>query len=170
MEMQPKRTARIRDDLLYAAPSSRDVVAGIADAGRRLVDGRMAPRTLGAIAVRRNDATVTVTQDGCDLGAVDNRVLETLSIDVVGWWSEPLAHGLAAIRCWPPALISIGGVFEPVASMAEHMPRIAREPAAGTVVLSDDGSCVSVAETLDEAITAVEVAEHAALIESRRRQ
>lgn len=169
MQMQPKRTARIRDDLLYAAPSSRELVAGIADAGRRLVDGHLAPRALGAIAVRRNDATVTMTRDGCDLAAIDNRELETVPLDAAGWWSEPLAHGDAAIRCWPPALVSMGATFEPVASLVEHMPVISRRPAASSIALFDDGSCVSIAETVEAAISAVEVAEHAARIESRRR-
>ena len=169
MEMQPKRTARVRDDLLYAAPGSRDVVAVIANAGRRLVDGRLAPRTLGAIAVRRNDATVTVTEPGCDIGAIDNRMLETVSLDVDGWWSGPLAHGQAAIRCWPPGLISVGGIFDPVRSLAEHIPRIVQRIGPNAIVLSDDGSCVSIADTIERAIVAVEVAEHAALMESRRR-
>jgi hypothetical protein len=169
MQMQPRRTARIRDDLLYSAPSSREVVAAIADAGRRLVEGRLAPRALGAIAVRRNDATVTVTREGCDLAAIDNRELETVPADGAGWWSEPLTHGEAAIRCWPPALVSIGAGFEPVASLAEHMPVISRRPVASAIALSEDGSCVSIAETVEAAITAVEVAEHAARIEFRRR-
>ncbi len=96
-------------------------------------------------------------------------MLETVSFDVGGWWSGPLAHGQAAIRCWPPGLISIGGVFDPVRSLAEHIPQIVDKPSANAIVLSDDGSCVSIADTIDRAIVAVEVAEHAALMESRRR-
>lgn len=170
MDMQPKRTARIRDELLYAAPGARDTVAQIADAGRRLVEGGLAPRRLGSIALRRSETAVTVTEEGCDLAAIDARSLETAETGPESWWASAIAHGDAVVRCWPPALVAIGREFRPIGSLSREMPKIVGVPEPDAVVLDADGTCLSIAATVGLAIAAVEVAEHAARIESRRKQ
>ena len=167
MRMQPKRTARVRDDLLYAAPANREIVEEIADAGRRIVDGGLAPRTLGAIAARRSGSKVIVTAEGCDLGSIDNRTLETADADADGWWTTALRHGDAAIRAWPPALVAVGP-FEPIAGLAERCPAITEGPAGDSVAVTGDGTCLAIAGTVAAAIAGLEIAEHAAQIQRRR--
>lgn len=168
--MQPKRTARIRDELLYAAPGARETVAEIADAGRRLVEGGLSPRRLGSIALRKSETAVTVTEEGCDLTAIDARNLETAETGPESWWVSAIGHGNAVVRCWPPALVAIGGEFRPIGSLRREMPKIVGVPEPDAVVLDADGTCLSIAATVGLAIAAVEVAEHAARIESRRKQ
>lgn len=157
----------MRDDLLYAAPAHREIVEEIADAGRRLVEGGLAPRTLGAIAVRRADSKVIVTADGCDLGAIDNRVLESADIGAGGWWSRALEHGDAVIRAWPPALVAVGP-FEPIAGLAERCPDVTDAPASDSIAVMGDGTCLAVADSAGAAVAGLEIAEHAAEIQRRR--
>lgn len=170
MGMQPKRTAKIRDELLYAAPGAREMVAEIADAGRRLVEGGLAPRRLGSIAVRKSETAVTVTEQGCDLAAIDGRSLETAENGAESWWASAIGHGDAVIRCWPPALVAIGGEFRPIGALNREMPAIVEAPEPDSIVLDADGTCLSIAATVGRAIAAVEIAEHAARIESSRRR
>jgi hypothetical protein len=78
--MQPKRTQRVADELLYASPAARDDVAAIRNAAARLVAvGIMLP-TVGAVALRRNDDRATVTIAGTDLTRVDNRSVESIPL------------------------------------------------------------------------------------------
>lgn len=146
------------------------MVAEIADAGRRLVEGGLAPRRLGAIAVRKSETAVTVTEEGCDLAAIDGRSLKTAGTGPESWWSSAIGHGDAVVRCWPPALVAIGAEFRPIGSLRREMPTIVGEPEPDAIVLDADGTCLSVAATVGRAIAAVEVAEHAARIESSRRR
>lgn len=168
LKMQPRRTTTIRDELLYAAPQTRDLVASISAAGRRLVDGGLAPRTAGAIAVRRSPTSATRTRPGADLGALDNRMLESVDID-----DDPvlaaLRHDGAAIRCWPPALVAAGGLADVVPSLAERLPVVSGVPGPHRLVADPDGSWIAIAPDVGTAIEWIEIAEHAARIEARRK-
>ena len=121
MKMQPRRTQRVADELLYSSPSARDEVAAIREVGARLVGGGLTPPSAGSIAVRRSDTKVGVTLAGTDLASIDNRSLETVDLSDR---STPALAGLragsnAAIYAFPPnllALVAEGGVIEPVVS------------------------------------------------------
>ena len=168
LQMQPRRTSKVRDELLYAAPSAREVVAEIADAGRRLVEGGLAPRTAGAIAVRRSESTATRTAPRADLAHLDNRMLESVKItddDVV---VNALRYDAAAILCWPPELSALEQPLEPIPSLADRLPPITSELGPARIVSSDDGSWLVLAPTVTEAIEWIEVAEHAARMQTRR--
>ncbi len=169
LEMQPRRTSKVRDEYLYSAPSARELVAAVADAGRRLVDGGLAPRTAGAIAVRRNETNATRTAPGADLSNLDNRMLESVDISrgdpVVG----AVRHDDAVILCWPPELSALDEPLEPVPSLADRIPEVTSEIGPGRIVHQADGSWLVLAPTVTEAIEWLEVAEHAARIQTRRR-
>ena len=168
LEMQPRRTSRVRDEYLYSAPSAREVVAEIADAGRRLVEGGLAPRTVGAIAVRRTDAIAARTAPGTDLARIDNRMLESVPISDDDPVAGALAHDETAILCWPPALSALATRLEPVPSLAARLPAIASEPGPARLVENFDGSWLAIAPTVAQAIEWIEVAEHAARMQARR--
>jgi hypothetical protein len=169
LQMQPRRTSKVRDELLYAAPSAREVVAEIADAGKRLVEGGLAPRTAGAIAVRRNETTATRTALGADLSALDNRMLESVEIDR----GDPVVNAVrfddTVILCWPPALSALDAPLDAVPSLAERIPHVTSEIGPGRIVPQSDGSWLVLAPTVTEAIDWIEIAEHAARMQIRRR-
>lgn len=168
LEMQPRRTSRVRDEYLYSAPSAREAVAAIADAGRRLVDGGLAPRTAGAIAVRRTDDGATRTEPGVDLSVLDNRKLQAVKIEGDDAVVSALRFDAAAILCWPPALSALEGPLEPVRSLAGLLPEITDELGPARIVSNDDGSWLALAPTVTQAIEWIEIAEHAARIQNRR--
>jgi hypothetical protein len=168
LEMQPKRTSVVRDELLYASPSVRELVAEIADAGQRLVEGGLAPRTLGAIAVRRTESIATRTAPKTDLANIDNRMLQSAPIAVDDPVTGALVHDHAAILCWPPALSGLAEPLDPVPSLAAWLPPIADEPGSGRLVRNSDGSWLAIAPTVSDAIEWIEIAEHAASLQSRR--
>jgi hypothetical protein len=169
LAMQPRRTSRVRDEYLYSAPSARELVAEVADAGRRLVDGGLAPRTAGAIAVRRNETTATRTALGADLSNLDNRMLESVAIDRGDPVVSAVRYDDAVILCWPPALSALDETLDPVPSLAERLPEVTSEIGPSRIVSQADGSWLVLAPTVTEAIEWIEVAEHAARMQSRRR-
>jgi hypothetical protein len=168
LEIQPRRTSKVRDEYLYAAPSARELVAEVADAGRRLVEGGLAPRTAGAIAVRRNETNATRTAVGADLSTLDNRQLESVDISRGDPVVSAVRYDDAVILCWPPALSALDEPLDPVPSLAERMPDVALEMGPGRIVHQADGSWLVLAPTVTEAIEWIEVAEHAARIQTRR--
>ncbi len=100
MRMQPRRAERVSDEYLYAAPSFRDQVSAIRDAGVHLVQEGMSPSVGGGgIAVRRSAKTAAVTSSGANLGAIDNRHLTTVEV------SDPKFPALAAIRAGAEAAV-----------------------------------------------------------------
>ncbi len=121
MKMQPRRTQRVADEFLYSSPSAREEVAAIRQVGARLVGGGLSPPSAGSIAVRRSDTKAGVTLAGADLGAIDNRSLETVDLTDR---ATPALAGLragsnAAVYAFPPhllALIAAGGEIEPMVS------------------------------------------------------
>lgn len=169
LQMQPRKTGKVRDEYLYSAPSARELVAEVADAGRRLVDGGLAPRTVGAIAVRRNETKATRTAAGADLSALDNRHLESVDISRGEPVVNAVIHDDAVILCWPPALSALEEPLDPVPSLAERMPDVASEMGPERIVHQEDGSWLVLAPTVREAIEWIEVAEHAARMQTRRR-
>ncbi len=169
LQMQPRRTSKVRDEYLYAAPSARELVAEVAEAGRRLVEGGLAPRTAGAIAVRRNETSATRTAPGADLASLDNRMLESVRIDDDDPVVNALQHDAAAILCWPPALSALEAPLEPVPSLADRLPEITNQLGSARIVSNDDGSWLVLAPTVTQAIEWIEVAEHAARMQTRRR-
>ena len=169
LQMQPRRTSKVRDEYLYAAPSARELVAEVAEAGRRLVEGGLAPRTIGAIAVRRTDTTGTRTAPDADLATLDNRMLESVRIEGDDPVVIALRHDAAAILCWPPALSALDEPLDPVQSLAARIPEITSEPGPARIVHNTDGSWLVLAPSVSQAIEWIEVAEHAARMQSRRR-
>lgn len=168
LRMQPGRVTRVADDLLYASPSQRDVVAEFADAGRRLVEGGLAPRTLGVLAARRTQTSASRTAPGTDLTQIDNRALESIDLAGDSRVVVALGHGHAVIVAWPAALLAVGVRLEAPPSIAGHLPVIDTHLGSDRLVLSDDGSCTAVADSLRTAITWLEVGEHVALMQLRR--
>ena len=168
LRMQPGRVTRVADDLLYASPSQRDVVAEFADAGRRLVEGILAPRTLGVIAVRRTETSASRTAPGADLTQIDNRTLESIDLTGDSRLVEALTHGHAVIVAWPPALLAVGVHLDAPLSIARHLPVIDSHVGSDRLVLGDDGSCVAIADSIGAAITWLEVGEHVAHMQLRR--
>lgn len=168
LRMQPRRVTRIADDLLYASPSQREVVEQFAAAGRRLVEGGLAPRTLGVIAVRRTETSASRTTKAADLTRIDNRTLESIELDDESWFGGVLRHGDAVIVAWPPSLLAVGTHLGVPSSIAEHLPPIDTDLGPDRLVLAEDGSCLSIAETIEAAITWLEIAEHAATMQLRR--
>ncbi len=168
LQMQPRRASKVRDEYLYAAPSARELVAEVAEAGRRLVEGGLAPRTVGAIAVRRNDTSATRTAPGADLASLDNRMLESVHISRGDAVVRALRHDEAAILCWPPALSALEESLDPSPSLASHIPDITSEIGPGRIVHQADGSWMVLAPTVTQAIEWIEVAEHAARMQTRR--
>jgi ribulose-5-phosphate 4-epimerase/fuculose-1-phosphate aldolase len=141
MRMQPRRTQRVADELLSAAPSNREEVGALAEAGRRLVVGGLTPPTLGALAVRRADSHATLTMPGVDLSAIDNRTLESVAIDDR---SSPAMAGIragaaAAIHAFPPHVIALAEAG------------LELEPLVGT--LADRAGLLVVVGSLDEVAT-----------------
>lgn len=106
LRMQPRRTARVRDEILYAAPAERDNVQHIHDAGKRLVEAGLCPPMLGVVAARRNDKTITRTMSGADLSAIDNRMLETVTADDLHPAVVAVAKAEAAVWAYPPYLMA----------------------------------------------------------------
>lgn len=106
LRMQPRRTARVRDEILYAAPAERDNVQQIRDAGKRLVAAGLCPPLLGVVAARRSDSTITRTMDGADLAAIDNRVLETVTSGDEHPVIAAVAEAEAAVWAFPPHLMA----------------------------------------------------------------
>ncbi len=169
LEMQPRRTGRVRDEYLYAAPSARELVAEIVQVGVRLVEGGLAPRTAGAIAVRRSGSKATRTIEGADLSSLDNRMLESVDIDRDDPVVNALRYDGAAILCWPPSLSALTEPLDPAPSLATRIPDITSEIGPGRIVHNADGSWLALGPTVTEAIEWVEVAEHAARMQIRRR-
>lgn len=169
LQMQPRRTGKVRDEYLYAAPSAREMVAEITDAGRRLVEGGLAPRTAGAIAVRRNETSATRTASGADLADLDNRMLESVDISRGDPVVNAVRYDDAVILCWPPALSALEEPLHPVPSLADRIPDVISEIGPGRIVHQADGSWLVLAPTVTAAIEWIEVAEHAARMQTRRR-
>ena len=169
LQMQPRRTSKVRDEYLYAAPSAREVVSEIAEAGKRLVEGGLAPRTAGAIAVRRTDTGATRTAPGADLAHLDNRMLESVRIEGDDPVVDALRHDVAAILCWPPALAALADPLDPVPSLAERIPEISVELGPARIVQNADGSWLVLGPSVSQAIEWIEVAEHAARMQTTRR-
>ena len=168
LRMQPGRVTRIADDLLYASPSQREVVEQFAAAGRRLVEGGLAPRTLGVIAARRTETSASRTSPAADLTQLDNRTIESIDLNDESWLGGVLRHGHAVIVAWPASLLAVGIHLEAPASITEHLPPIATDFGSDRLVLAEDGSCMSIAGTIEAAITWLEIAEHAATMQLRR--
>lgn len=109
LKMQPRRTQRVADELLYAAPSAREDVGAVREAGERLVRAGFCPAGLGAIAVRRTPKRAAITAIGADLSALDNRHLESVDLD------DRVSPALAALRsgaeaavyAFPPTLLAL---------------------------------------------------------------
>ncbi|NOY55292.1 MAG: hypothetical protein GXP34_04820 [Actinobacteria bacterium] len=172
VQMQPRRVDRIRNDLLYAAPSERDLVAEIRRAGERLLAAGLAPPTLGALAVRRSAKSATRTAVGTDLGCIDNRALDTVPIND----SEPLVTALASheAAAWgvPPMLLTLaesGRVPDAVVdSMSEAAGSIRLGVATGPfpegVTVIRGIGVVAAGRDLDDAVTRLEAAEILATI------
>ena len=163
LRMQPKRTARVRDDILYASPAERDTVKEIRDAGERLVAGGLTPATLGAVAVTRTDATKTRTIPGADLRRIDNRMLELVNEDD----SHPVVAALrsagAAVWAHPPHLLALrdasgladhGELSASVGAIAFDPPT----PGSGVSVFAGRGVIATGADPSD-AVTLLETAE-----------
>jgi hypothetical protein len=119
--MQPRRTQRAADDLLYAAPSARIEVTAISTAAARLVETGILLPSVGAVAVRRGEDRATITVSGADLREIDNRDLESVELDdrrspaMAGL----RAGGMAAIHAFPPHLLALcaaGETWEPAVS------------------------------------------------------
>lgn len=121
LRMQPKKTQRVADELLYASPAAREEVAAMRVAGTRLVDGGLTAPSVGAIAIRRGDDRATVTTVDVDLRSIDNRHLESVGL---ADRRSPVMAGLraggrASIYAFPAhilALASSGAPLEPVVS------------------------------------------------------
>lgn len=111
LDMQPKRTQRVADDLLYASPSAREEVASIRSAGARLVECGMLLPSVGSIAVRRGDGRATVTIAGSDLSSLDNRSLESVELSDrrTPAMAGLRAGGRAAIHAFPPYVLVLAG-------------------------------------------------------------
>ncbi len=146
--MQPKRLDRAVNDHLYAAPSARDEVASIAEAAARMDRLGFAPAGMAAVAVRRSPGRATVTAAGCDLGAVDNRDLESVPIRGDRGPDRPVVAGLsdehqATVWCYPPLLLacSVGGheiqaVNADLADVAGRIEMVETLDGAGLVAAS----------------------------------
>jgi len=170
MRMQPRRAERVSDEYLYAAPSFRDQVAAIRDAGAVLVQAGMSPSVGGGgIAVRRSAKTTAVTSPGANLGAIDNRHLTTVEV------GDPRFPALTAIRAgaetavwaFPSSLLALansGVGIEPVSTDLATL--------TGTVLmidsLEDAGPGLSVirgrgvvsgADDVGQAVTRIQAAE-----------
>ena len=170
MRMQPRSAERVSDEYLYAAPSFRDQVSAIRDAGALLVQAGMSPSVGGGgIAVRRSAKTTTVTSPGANLGAIDNRHLTTVEV------GDPRFPALTAIRAgaetalwaFPPSLLGLansGVEIEPVSTDLATL--------TGTVLmidsLEDAGPGLSVirgrgvvsgADDVGQAVTRIQAAE-----------
>ena len=107
--MQPKRTQRVADELLYASPAARDDVAALRTAAARLVEvGIMLP-TIGAVALRRSDDRAMVTIAGTDLTQIDNRSVE--SVPLADRRTPAMAGlragGNAAVHGFPPHVVAL---------------------------------------------------------------
>lgn len=105
--MQPRRTRRLADEYLYAAPVARPAVEAIRSAGRRLVASGLASTALGGVAVRKSDRSVTRVIPGSDLTAVDARHLETAAAspgDPLAWAAASVG---AAVLAHPVSLLAV---------------------------------------------------------------
>lgn len=109
LKMQPRRTQRVADELLYAAPSAREDVGAVRQAGERLVRAGLCPGGLGAIAVRRTAKRAAITAVGADLSALDNRHLESVDLDdrVSPALAALRAGADAAVYAFPPTLLAL---------------------------------------------------------------
>lgn len=165
LRIQPRRTARVRDDILYAAPAERETVSEIREAGARLVAAGLAPTTLGMIAVRRNDATITRTIPGTDLRLIDNRFLESVGADDPHPAVAALQSAPAAVWGYPPYLLAMQDT-QPIRQIGiEELRAVVGEIMLDPPLLGD-GVCVLpgrgvVATGADpgEAVTRLEAAE-----------
>lgn len=163
LRMQPKRTAHVRDDILYAAPAERDTVKEFRDAGERLVAAGLTPATLGAIAVTRTDATNTRTIAGADLRRIDNRMLETVAESD----SHPVVAALrfadAAVWAHPTHLLALTDTVGLVGSgelrdLVGDIQLDPISPVVGVSILSSRGVVATGADPGD-AVTRLETAE-----------
>lgn len=139
LRMQPKRTQKVADELLYAAPSSREDVAAIRAAGEALVRAGFVPLGLGAVAVRRSPTRAAVTAVGIDLAAIDNRHIE--SVDMMDRVTPALAAlragADAAVHAYPPTLVAL------VAEGFDLDPGVAElSDTVGPVLVVDDVDAV----------------------------
>lgn len=109
LRMQPKRTQKVADELLYAAPSAREDVGAVRAAGIRLVEQGLCPAGLGSIALRRSPKRAVLTAIGADLSALDNRHLESVDIDdrVSPALAALRAGAEAAVYAFPPTLLAL---------------------------------------------------------------
>ncbi len=176
LRMQPRRTARVRDEILYAAPAERDNVQQIHDAGERMVAAGLCPPLLGVVASRRNDATITRTMDGVDLAAIDNRMLATVTseddhpviaaiaeCDAAVWALPP--HLMATER--PEALLDLG-----YPTLAAAVGSFSSDPAGmqpGVCVLPGRG-VVAAGTDPEDAVSRLEAAELLAKIKNLKQE
>lgn len=173
VRMQPGRTRRIADETLYASPTVRDEVEAITAAGARMVRAGLSPSTLGRIAVRRSPTSATITAEGVDLGAVDNRSLTTVPLDTDLPPVVAVAGGAAAaVWAWPVRLLALGSVPHPEPA---HLIAVAGTIAATDRPAGDPGVWITatgvVAVGIDpgDAVTRLEAAETLAAITLERR-
>lgn len=173
VRMQPRKAQRMADETLYASPTVRTDVEAIVTAGRRMVTSRLCPSAMGRVAVSRSKTSATISEEGADLGSLDNRHLTTVSTDD----DIPVLAGLragaeAAVWGWPPSLLAAtaaGGVDFP--DWGEL------NAAAGRVVVVDglDGTIdgvtvvrgrgvIATGPTPGDAVTSLEAAETLASI------
>ena len=168
LRMQPRRAGAVRDEMLYAAPSARELVAEIANAGARLVEAGLSPRVGGVIVVRKSEGSGTRTLADADLGSIDNRSLETVSLGSGDPVLSSLEHGDAVIKAWPPELLAVGSDLEIVPSMALMVPDISTEFGPDRIVILPDGVCIGIGPSVGKVIGWLESANHAARIQLRR--
>jgi ribulose-5-phosphate 4-epimerase/fuculose-1-phosphate aldolase len=174
LRLQGRKTKHLADELRYSAPVERDAVNALHVAGARLVESRLAVRTVGAVAARQGERTMTVSRRGADLALLDARHLVRVTLDggplpedapeattvlreliVVGASAAVWAHPVALLAC-AVAGVEPGGdgdsEFAQLDAMAETVTVI---PGLGAVAAGDD--------PLD-AVTRLEAAERLAEI------
>ena len=170
MRMQPRSAERLSDEYLYAAPSFRDQVSAIRDAGALLVQAGLSPSVGGGgIAVRRSAKTTTVTSPGANLGAIDNRYLTTVDV------GDPRFPALTAIRggaetavwAFPSSLLAVANAGEGIELLSTDLGILAG-PVSVIDSLEDAGPGLSVirgrgvisgADDLGQAVTRIQAAE-----------
>ncbi len=172
LAMQPRRTKKIADEYLYAAPAARPDIEAIRAAARRMVDAGLSSPGLGAVAVRRSPSTVTRTIPGADLGVIDARHLETVD----GASDDPLVGAAmavgAAVFAHPVSLLalarsgSLGSPDHIVTSLAAAAGPTAVDdrPAAEGVWVVPGVGVVAAADDPGAAVIRLEAAERLAAI------
>jgi hypothetical protein len=171
--MQPRRTKKIADEYLYAAPAARPGIEAIRSAARRLVDAGLSSPGLGGVAVRRSERTVTRVAPGTDLGAVDARHLETVGVES----DDPLVSAAsavgAAVLAHPVSLLALAvsknldaidsRSLEALGALAGGVAVAERPTSEGVWVVPGVG-VIAIAVDLMTAVTRLEAAERLAAI------